>query len=328
MKKIFILFIVISVVRFSYAQGVIAVQRGTTTLFENTLDSAIIKSQHGDVIYLSGGIYVLNTQITKKISIIGTGYNTDSSAATGITAISNSITFNGTSADSSFLTGIIALNTLQIYSSNVFVSRCNLSAIALYSVSNVVIQECIVTGLISGGNTTISNSSINNCILFGELANTTGGLKISNNIFLRDANALPSISNCIISNNIFYKNNPFSGSGSLIIHNNLFNADSTSLIGIGISNNNIFNEPSGNIFVNLPGVVSNWNPSYDFHLKPGCNGIGLGLGGTDVGIYGGSSPWKEGGKPFNPHFQLINIANGTGTNGLLNIEIKVEAQDR
>jgi hypothetical protein len=327
MKKLISFLLALNSISLSYGQSNIVIQRGANTLFETSLDSAIIKAQQGDVIYLSSGIYVLNATITKKVSIIGTGYHPDSTAATGITAISNSVTFNGGS-DSSFITGVLLLNTLQIYSNNVFVTRCNIEAIALFSNTKVAIQECIVHGLLSGSNSLLLNCSITNCILFGELANVVGGLTIGNNIFLRDGGGLPGIVNCLLINNIFYKNNPFSGSANLVANNNLFEADSASTIGIGVFANNVFNESSSSIFMNYPGGASSWSPNYNFHLKPGCNGIGLGLSGSDVGIYGGSSPWKEGGKPFNPHFQRINIANGTGTNGSLNIDIKVEAQDR
>ena len=111
--------------------------------------------------------------------------------------------------------------------------------------------------------------------------------------------------------------------------NNLFEIDSATFYATGSTEfNSVFSEPNSNIFVNQPAAATFWSPAYNFHLKSGCSGIGLGSGGTDAGIYGGSTPWKEGGKPFNPHFQSINIPGGTGANGLLNIDIKVEAQDR
>ncbi len=49
--------------------------------------------------------------------------------------------------------------------------------------------------------------------------------------------------------------------------------------------------------------------------------------GTDIGIYGSSQPYKEGAVPFNPHIYFKNIGGTTTPNGLLNINIKVKAQD-
>ncbi len=64
----------------------------------------------------------------------------------------------------------------------------------------------------------------------------------------------------------------------------------------------------------------------DLHLQTGCVGVGHGTGGTDVGIYGSSSPYKPGAMPFNPHFRQADIAPSTNNNGALPVNIRVAAQ--
>ena len=66
----------------------------------------------------------------------------------------------------------------------------------------------------------------------------------------------------------------------------------------------------------------------NFHLRPGCLGKNAGTDGTDLGIYGGSFPWKNGSLPPNPHIQTKNISSATDPIGNLNVNIKVKAQER
>jgi hypothetical protein len=48
---------------------------------------------------------------------------------------------------------------------------------------------------------------------------------------------------------------------------------------------------------------------------------------SQVGVYGGLFPLKEGFVPQNPHINYKNISAGTDENGLLNIQINVNAQE-
>ena len=87
--------------------------------------------------------------------------------------------------------------------------------------------------------------------------------------------------------------------------------------------NNYTNIPQANIFVNQTGTTFNY--THDYHLQAPTTY--LGTDGTQVGIYGGTFPYKEGAVPLNPHIQLKNIAPTTDANGDLQIQIQVKAQD-
>ncbi|MEO8733968.1 MAG: hypothetical protein ABI373_06530, partial [Flavobacteriales bacterium] len=69
-------------------------------------------------------------------------------------------------------------------------------------------------------------------------------------------------------------------------------------------------------------------PQYgdDLHLAAGNPGIGAASDGTDIGLYGGSTPLKPGYVPYNPHYLNINIAGATNANGELPVNITVARQ--
>jgi hypothetical protein len=85
------------------------------------------------------------------------------------------------------------------------------------------------------------------------------------------------------------------------------------------------NVPTNNIFVNQTGNIYSY--MQDYHLKSTSPGKNAGTDGMDVGIYGGSSPFKEGALPVNPHIRFKNVAGSTNSSGTLNIHFKVAAQD-
>jgi hypothetical protein len=158
----------------------------------------------------------------------------------------------------------------------------------------------------------------------------------NNNIFTYNAYCAPySISlplfsfNSIIENNIFINYNSScywaSYSSGSFFNNNLFVEDwiiPDNCFGSG----NIVNQPQSSIFINQSG--NNFSYAHDYHLQPTCPGKNAGTDGTDIGIYGGSHPWKEGSIPFNPHIQYKTISGSTDENGNLNVNIKVSGQDR
>ena len=165
----------------------------------------------------------------------------------------------------------------------------------------------------------------------------------------------PGFTSCIIRNNIFFygsacgygciypikstystfENNIFlginygsslTGSSTFSYFNNNLFVDTWSPPIPSFASNNIISQPANSIFINQSG--SSFSYSQNYHLQPSCTGKNAGKDGTDIGIYGGNYPWKDGSIPFNPHIQLKNISNETDQNGNLNVNIKVAAQDR
>jgi hypothetical protein len=65
--------------------------------------------------------------------------------------------------------------------------------------------------------------------------------------------------------------------------------------------------------------------SQDYHLQSPSTYVGT--DSSQVGIYGGLYPFKDGSIPMNPHIVSKTIQQTTSSSGNLNINVKVKAQD-
>ena len=92
-----------------------------------------------------------------------------------------------------------------------------------------------------------------------------------------------------------------------------------------IYSGNIGNQSISSIFVNY--AQGGFSYSDDYHLQATSLGKNGGIDGTDIGIYGGLFPWKDGSVPSNPHITVKNIATKTDNMGKLNVNVTVTAQD-
>ncbi len=325
------------------AQGLIAVQNGGAVSFHSQLDSALYYAQNGDTIYLPGGNFSVPQEINKEVHIVGVGYHPDSTSVTGATIISGVFAL-GTSSTNGSVTGIF-FSTPTLYGggqirfianvSNYSISRCyiqggisNTNGFA----NNIIIKENIIGRYFYSfgfsGEASISfSSSSSNIGLFNNII--IGGTFLSqsiirNNIFLHyNPNILQQYglyaNNCVIENNVFANSN---GSSNSIFRNNV-NCPIDGVSGTNQGINNFCCESLQNIY---PSYGSGNIFSNNFHLPDSSPFKNAGTDGTDIGIYGGASPWKDGGIPFNPRILFKNIATTTDQNGNLQINIKVEAQ--
>jgi hypothetical protein len=148
--------------------------------------------------------------------------------------------------------------------------------------------------------------------------------------------------NNIVKNNIFlYEYSaPTYSCNSNTFYNNIFSTGYGPITSTQGSNNNfqynIFTATSPT-FGTTPTVLNNYigvdlatvfvNESEgDYHLLGDASTTYLGDNGTEVGIYGGLVPFKEGAVPLNPHISYKSIQTTTDSNGILNISFTVEAQ--
>jgi len=347
MKKIFLILILISAVYTAKAQNLIAVQNGNNAIFYTNLDTAIINAPSGSIIYIPGGSFAINTTIDKTLNIIGIGHNPNYSTATNYTYITGNVNLISGAGNGS-LTGLyisgninIGTNSTNDFVNYLLVNRCNF--LSLYFSGN----ENIIN---SGGNLfRSSNNFFGNNIINGQMGQTNcGGYDnniginntVTNNIFLFNTsnycpgccswdNSLYKLS--IICKSSLIKNNIFVGStlglyavSNSIVNNNLFVENISFPNGSNIGANNLVNQAQSSIFVNQTGNTFSYTD--DYHLQPGCPGKNAGTDGTDIGIYGGASPWKDGSVPNNPHVINSYIGGATNNNGALPVNIKVEAQ--
>jgi hypothetical protein len=329
MKKNLLALLLLGCLAKAKSQTAIALQHGATTFIESRLDTAIAHAQNGDVIYLPGGLIAgsENVSINRKLTIIGAGYRPDSSQVTSPTKISGNVTFTSGS-DGSLISGVYLLNHLYMINTNVNVTRSNVYSVFMDgALTNVLIEENIIRGYFWGGAASLSGIVVRKNLFYGLnigpspfFRDLNGGITFSNNIYLATS-YFDHVQSCLFRNNIFVVTPGFSNSSNLQFDNNLF-TDNPAVSGSG----NIINEPIANIF-NSYTLGAAWNITQNFHLSPACNGINAGNDGTDIGIYGSSTPFKDGALPLNPHFQSAAVPGNANAGGQLNINITVRAQN-
>ncbi|MDD2411598.1 MAG: right-handed parallel beta-helix repeat-containing protein [Bacteroidales bacterium] len=339
-KQLLILAIVFSTFTLFAQQKVALHSNGVTTIFggANPFTNAYNASSSGDTIYLPGGNLPYPTTIDKGLVIIGAGYHPDSTTTTLPTVLSGDLTISQ-NADNLWLEGIeitggISFNTNHKIDS-VTIRRCKFSTLTYAGngttpcVDNVI-RENVISGAVNLGNA--ASSMLSNNIIGGQISNASN-IGISNNIFLSNPNStayynIPFyiVNSCFISNNIIFRNY---GGGAYVYSNcnlNTFSNNIFTLVpdaGTNTFTGNYNSIDIATVFINQSGNAFDYN--HDYHLVDPASY--LGTDGSQVGIYGGMYPIKDGAVPQNPHFQFKNISTQTDNNGELNIQIQVEAQD-
>lgn len=329
----------------SKAQKTVALNHNGSSKFYSRIDSAIINAQHGDTIYIAGGNYnVSNLLINKKLSIFGAGINPDTANVTKQTYLNGSVTLLD-GCDSSFIEGIYISGDLIFGNNasnqaidNITISRCYMTNTTLgynntSTANNILYKECIINGSINGQNA--QNILFSNNIIVNLISTFSRNVSFNNNIFLKNTDGynplLNDVNEAVFSNNIFLSaggnvlNGNYAGSSSSEFYNNIFcfnysfpyNSNTGNLNLVGISQATIFENQTGYAF----------SFSHNYHLKVTCVGINAGTDGTDIGIYGGAYPFKDGNNPKNPHIKSKAISSKTNNNGKIGVNIQVNAQD-
>jgi hypothetical protein len=317
----------------SFAQKLIAVQTGEVSKFYTSLPDAVTNALDGDIIYIPGGSFE-DVTISKRLHLIGVGHHPDFTIYTNYSYCNSINLAQGAHGGSISGLKICNLNIGTSVNDNIVsfsISRCWIGACQINGKSaNNSFSENIIQSL-GSNNTAKNNVFFNNIIGFaGDLVEST----FRNNIFLSVfqlcgqtstnyyTSSISGINNSTFENN-FIQGIPSNVNYS-IFNNNLFTFISPS--GENVYSNNLFNQDPSFIFVNVPGYGFDY--SYDYQMKSDSPGKDAGRDGTDIGIYGGIYPWKEGSIPFNPHFQQVQVSPTTDENGNLNVNIKVAAQER
>jgi len=334
MKKIIFLFALsVVAVSNSAAQKSVALHRnGTTTIFygDTPLTEAYEASESGDTLYVSGGNFAAPDTINKGLVIIGAGYNTDSTAATQKTylMLSGNITI-GDDAGNLYMEGMEfqgGLHKPNAIATDLTIIRCKINGDLDFkgsgSPTNSAILQCdLIQGIVLQG---FTYSVISNCIIRGTITYSSNNI-FKNNVILYGYYNNPPMVNChynTLYNNIFstsqgpcYYNNTCRYNN---FQRNIFILASPFLGDYATDTENYRNIDLSTVYVNAAGG--------DFHLLEDASNTYLGDDGTEAGIYGGMSPFKEGAVPVNPHISGKSIVISTDNNGFLKISFKVSAQ--
>ncbi len=299
------------------------------------LATAYTAAQNGDTLYLSGHTFTPPAAFDKKLMIFGAGHYVDSTLATGKTIINGNFVLNE-NADLFYLEGVEIVSSILITTNhsvnNVTIKRCKINGTfsAEGDLSNPTTNLALINNVFVGNIDLLNaqNVLISNNIIDGGILNTNGNL-INNNIilgapiycgwgcsmtFLGDNNQL---------NNNYFSNVYLTTSNGNTFRNSLCASNSPNYGANPTIINSYVNVPTSSAFVNFTG--STFSYLSNFHLQNPATYVGT--DGTQVGIYGGTFPYKEGAVPLNPHIQIKNIASTTDANGNLQIQIQVGAQN-
>jgi hypothetical protein len=322
-----------------FAQQRVALNsNSTTTIFSgsNPFNDAYLAAVNGDTLYLPGGNIPYPALIDKSLTIFGAGYHPDSSLTTQATTLTGNLNISGNAdglrLEGIHITGILEFNNNQKVD-NVTLTRCRMSQV-LYTgnrttpCENNLIKECIINSNMNFANAQFI--SVSNCFIGGQLSNGYE-LSVMNSILLFNAtftiSIAPTISN---ANNSYFANNIFTRStqptyvvsGSLnTFTKNIFR--STPTFGTNSFIDNFYDVVIEAVLINQSGYTYEYTQNYNL-VNPA---VYIGTDMTQLGVYGGLYPFKNGGIPMNPHFQFKLIAPQTNSNGELQIEIQVESQN-
>jgi len=337
MKRIIYTIIAITLTLTVNAQYAMLHSASGVQMFEGTtaLESAYTASASGDTIYLSGGGFTAPASFDKGLIIFGVGHYSDYTADKTKTIISNAVNLSE-NADGFRLEGVDIANSIYFDTDesvdDVLIRYCTI----LYDIfvrgtsgtnpsNNLAIINCVINREILLDNAV--NANVKNSIIVDQIKNTYGNT-IANNIIMYNYTGVGSYysihgDNNICNNNIFLQsgNKCIYGSSNQVNNNLFVHADpnlgtspASSENEVGIAHETIFTEQSGYLF----------SYEHDYHLQ--SPETYLGVDGSQVGIYGGDFPYKEGAIPSNPHFNTVNISPATTPDGKLHIEINAIAQ--
>lgn len=335
------------------AQDVIAKQsHGRTTFYYITapythyvLQPILDSTQTGDTLYLPAANFQLGGTLYIKsgVVLVGAGADPDSTVLTHFdNANSAQITFQSGCSNAE-VHGIdfenqvyLSMNANDVTSGIKFY-RCRMaylvatSSNAFNHVSNLSFKGCVIDYLdLAGASTVIVDGSYVH-IIEGAVSSTI----FSNNIIAGGSGFGSSSPN----QGVLYKNNVilFNTNGALNVNEHSSFTNNAWVLNVGGSltfGTNIISQNQNPYWTSLSSIFAYWyNPTDyatfsfvdDLHI---INPVAdtLGIGHTQVGIYGAQYKWKDGMVPFNPHWISLNVASNT-VNGLLGLSLGASGQD-
>ena len=315
----------------------------------STVQAAHDAAVAGDIIYLepiSAGNYG-GLSCSKPLTFIGNGFaelNNNSSTTSNppadgrFSSIASFQMLDG--SQNSKLIGIrVNESQSNIYVPNITIDRCNISGPFSYA-----IELRASSSTLMGSNLIITKSRINGFIVVSNpylYPNLGSGCVITNNIFNTGGASLSSLNNCVIKNNIFntgivvaasaISDNIFFGSGVAVTDYNISNTNSISNnISVGASglpngNGNINGVVLSSIFTNPSPNGS--TPDSGFQLNPSSPAIGNGTGGSNMGVFAGTSPFVLSGLPPVPIITFFTISGVGNSSTPLQVSVNVRGNN-
>ncbi|MEM6642512.1 MAG: hypothetical protein AAF616_06005 [Bacteroidota bacterium] len=315
---------------------------------QSSITSAISAASVGDTLLIipSTSSYG-NITISKELTIIGVGFNPDMEIALTST-VGNVIIQNvagGTKLIGMVVTGLLTFGNTTGSLSNVIVENCQLNYMSnngsLNSLTDIIIRQNVIRSLfLNTPDITLSASNQSNIFIINNVFSrtststsyrgplvTTGGVTFDHNVFMGGASqtAFRELRDCVVSNNIFLSIDPGSALASstdLTYRNNLSTTAGSfaTMTGTNITlDSNIEDDPT---LENLPNATVTYTYDLDPGMVMGSVGENAGSDGTNIGVDGGTSPFKLTGSvlPVVRRFDLpTSIIQGSDANATIEV---------
>ncbi|MBI1267040.1 MAG: hypothetical protein GC193_06355 [Cryomorphaceae bacterium] len=302
--------------------------------FDN-IDEAMAAAADGDSIYLAAtNLSYGDVDITKQLFITGPGFIVNGGilgnfAEVGIVSFKNGPATTGSTLQSLKVKRVTFEDgsATNIIFSDITVQRCFIGEYLSTSndiLSNAVIQGCVFPGTSNFQTCNIQASSIENNFFRGLISSVSNSL-ISQNIFAGNGNEtwLSAVSNSSITNNILIGRNANYAIGTNTINgNSSFGSANNNFQGTGVNLVNV--DPQ---FVNFTAPEFAWDA--DLNLGAGSPCLNAGANGEDIGLYGGDGVYRQDCEPSIPIIRSVNIPGGNTVpaNATFNINITSVAHE-
>lgn len=312
----------------------------------NSLQTAVDSAADGDSLYVHGTNidYGVITITNKTVTLIGAGYGNNLSSNFQQKTYISRIQFAGfTGTKDVVLVGLYLPSNPSVVNSsggavnNLLIDRCAMYRLVA-NCNNLIMRQSILEEGCDGNSifapTVNGNALIQNCVLSGVISNSSTNTSVWDHNIFKGADCVPPSvgtynGTATFTNNIF--NNGYGiNVSNCTFNNNLFVSVASPLGSGNTGTGNIFSTSAN--FVNNAGASNtigkdNYCTAVDYHLATGSAAIGAGTGGTDLGIYGGVNALPAtavlNGVPAMPRITEMNVQNlSVSPTGNLNVQIK------
>jgi len=300
---------------------------------------AIDAAAAGDIIHIESGSYSGFT-VNKQLSLQGTCYERAPHAAIATPPapvfINGDVTFAPGASGSSISSVNLATSNseFRIKTNDILITRCKIhtfffisrysdgeTSITKTTINNIVVSNTVITSSIQSSTNSYDTLIVTNVLFNNSYIGQISLPTVSSSSYLRSFSC--SFSQCIINSSIFIYNSNFQNS---IFENGL---DALS----NVYSNNVTNclfksaQPTSSNYIlgtnNIFGATDIYDTSSAYwKLSTTTAAIGAGIGGYDIGIYGGNNPFIPGGYLQQP--TITKLLMPVQVSGNVNIEVEAK----
>lgn len=286
----------------------------------STIEAAVVASSAvtSDTIYVCGSAISYAAPTTRKdnLTFIGAGFNPQKQLPVK-TTIAATPAFNV--ANNNKLIGMEILPQINYVSgvTAITILRCVIATAMVgnspYVMGNVSIDKCIISTGQLLANGTISNLLVTNSIFYSPSSNipfisllSVGSGIVDHCTFIQATGSTtiilnPPLTGFSFSNNLYFNSTP-GYTTNYSYYNNQSSASNLNSSGSGNITSAIYP------FVQAQGTVTGaYQFAWNFQVLPGSTAHNAATDGTDIGAYGGPTPFKFDGEPAIPQIDIMNL---------------------